>query len=103
MELADSQLNIGDETRLTLQQKKPDKQKYPILGIRSFYSAAVSHMQTRLHNTLLRDLYCLSPLEKKKKQQLQSVQNLSCQLQPQLDVFSVQDEWKLYQSDMGET
>ena len=64
------------------------------------YVATVSHLQSRLPlgNKLLRDLGCLNPLKRHRKSTDSSIQNLSKKLQPQLDVSSVLDEWKLLQA-----
>ena len=66
LQLSDSELNIGDGTRRALGKLKAKKQKSALLGIRSFYIAVVSHMQSRLplSNTLLRNLGCLNPKKK---------------------------------------
>ena len=65
------------------------------------YRATVSHLQSRLplDNKLLRDLGCLNPLKRTRKSTDTSIQNLTRKLQPQLDVSSVLDEWRLLQAD----
>ena len=47
----------------------------------------------------MRDLGCLNALKRDRKSTDSSIQNLSTKLQPQLDVSSVLDEWKLLQAD----
>ena len=63
--------------------------------------ATVSYFQLRLPlgNKLLRDLGYLNPLKRGRKSINASIQNLTRKLQPQLDVPSVLDEWKLLQAD----
>ena len=77
----------------------PAKQRLAIH--RAFYVATVSHLQSRLPlgNKLLRDLGSLNSLKRHGKSKDSSIQNLSKKLQPQLDVSSVLDEWKLLQAD----
>ena len=91
LQLTDNELVIGDQTRKALACLNPAKQKL----------ATVSHLQSRLPlgNKLLRDLGCLNPLKRDRKSTDASIQNLSKKLQPQLDVSSVLDEWKLLQAD----
>ena len=48
---------------------------------------------------LLRDLGCLNHLKRNRRSTDSFIQNLSKKLQPQLDVSSVLDEWKLLQAD----
>ena len=101
VQLSDSELNIGDDTRKALGKLKTEKQKLVFLGIRSYYAAIASHMQTKLplSNTLLRDLGCLNPTKRTKQSTVVSIQNLSRKLQPQIDASILQDEWKVYQTD----
>ena len=101
LQLTDNELVIGDQTRKALACLNPAKQKLAILGIRAFYVATVSHLQSwlPLGNKLSRDLGCLNPLKRDWKSTDASIQNLSKKLQPQLDVSSVLDEWKLLQAD----
>ena len=96
------------ETNLSLVIKperpclNPEKQSLAILGVRAFYVATVSHLQSRLplRNKLLRELGCLNPLKRHRKSTNSFIQNLSSKkLQPQLDVTSVLDKWKLLQAD----
>ena len=102
LQLSDSELIIGDETRRALGKLKSEKQKSALLGIRSFFAAVVSHMQSELplDNTLLRNLGCLNPTKRDKRTTLISIKNVSSMIQPQLDSSIVQDEWKMYQADV---
>ena len=72
LQLGDNELVIGDQTRQVLACLNPAKQRLAILGIRAFYVAAVSHLQSRLPlgNKLLRDLGCLNPLKRDGNPQL---------------------------------
>ena len=90
LQLTDNELVIGDQTRKALACLNPAKQRLGILGIRAFYVATVSHLQSRLPlgNKLLRDLGCLNPLKKHQKSTDSSIQKL----QPRLDVSSVLDK-----------
>ena len=102
LQLSDSELIIGDETCRALGKLKSEKQKSALLGIRSFFAAVVSHMQSKLplDNTLLRNLGCLNPTKRDKRTTLISIKNVSSMIQPQLDSSIVQDEWKMYQADV---
>ena len=100
-QVKDKDIVMGDKTKEALGLLKPDKQKVAIIGMRSFYGATVSHLQTRLplNNTLLQDLGCLNPSNRARKTTTVAIQNLARKLQPQLDVPTVLDEWKVYQID----
>ena len=65
------------------------------------YVTTVSHLQSRLPLAykLLRDLGCFIPLKRHQKSTDSSIQNISKELQPQLDVSSVLDECKFLQVD----
>ena len=101
LQLTDNELVIGVQTRKALACLNPAKERLALLGIRAFYVATVSHVQLRLPlgNKLLRDLGCLNRLKRDRKSTDASIQNLTRKLQPQLDVPSVLDEWKLLQAD----
>ena len=101
MQLTDNELVIGDQTRKALTCLNPAKQRLSLLGIGAFFLATVSHLQLRLPlgNKFLRDLGCLNPLKRIQKATDASIQSLARKLQPQLDVSSVLDAWKLLQAD----
>lgn len=91
LQLTDNELVKGDLTRKALTCLNPAKQRLAILSIRAFYVTTVSHLQSRLPlgNKLSRDLRCLNPLKRHGKSTDSSIQNLSKNFQPQLDVSSV--------------
>ena len=97
----DGELLIGDNTRKYLALLKPNKQKAAFLGMRTFWGAAVSHLQAKLplDNRVLKDLGCLNPLKGERKSTPISIQNLTRKLLPEFDTAAVLDEWKLYQND----
>ena len=72
LQLTYNELVIDDQTRKALAFLNPAKQKLAILGIRTFYSATVSHLQLRLplDNKLLRDLGCLNLLKRNQDPQM---------------------------------
>ena len=101
MQLTDNELVIGDQTRKALTCLNPAKQRLSLLSIGAFFVATVSHLPLRLPlgNKLLRDLGCLNSLKTNEKTTGTTIQNLARKLQPQLDVSSVLDKWKLLQAD----
>ena len=101
LQLSDNEIVLGDTTRKALKNLTADQQKGAFLGMRSFFKAAASHLQSKLplQNELLRQLGCLNPLKKEKKSTLISIQSISSVLQPKVNVTEVVDEWKLYQVD----
>lgn len=94
LQLTDNELVKGDLTRKALTCLNPAKQRLAILSIRAFYVTTVSHLQSRLPlgNKLSRDLRCLNPLKRHGKSTDSSIQNLSKNFQPQLDVSSVREK-----------
>ena len=100
-QLPDSDISIGDATKKALAQLKPERRKSVLLGIRAFYSTSVTYLQSHLplQNTLLKALGCLNPLKREKGSSVKAIATLAKQLQPQLDVSNVQDEWHVYSVD----
>ena len=100
-QLADRDIVIGDNTRKALRELSPDQQKKFMLGIRSFFSTAVSYFQEKLPlcNQLLRQLGCMNPAKRKKESTVLSIQHLATTLQPNLNDTDIVDEWKAFQLD----
>ena len=99
-QLADRDIVIGDNTRKALRKLSPDQQKN-VLGIRSFFSTAVSYLQEKLplSNQLLRQLGCINPAKRKKESTVLLIQHLATTLQPNLNDTDIVDEWKAFQLD----
>ena len=100
-QLPDKEIVIGDITRKALRDLTVDQQKWAYLGMRSFFKAAASHLQLKLHlqNEFLRQLGWLNPLRKEKKSTVMSIGSVTSVLQPEINVTEVVDEWKLFQVD----
>ena len=100
-QLTDRDIVIGETTRNALKPLTPEKQRYVMLGIRSFYKAAISHLQTALpfNNELLRALSCMNPKKRTAQSSQVWIQTMAKKLQPHIDVSKVLDEWRLYQVD----
>ena len=100
-QLPDKEIVIGESTRQVLGQLTPDQQKGAMLGMRSFFKATTSYLQSKLplDNDFLRQLGCLNPLKREKKSTLVSIQSITSALQPAISVSELVDEWKVYQVD----
>ena len=100
-QLADRDIVIEDNTRKALGELSPGEQKNVVLGIRSFFSTAVSYLQEELSlsNQLLRQLGCMNPAKRKEEPTVLSIQQLATTLQPNLNDTGIVDEWKAFQLD----
>ena len=100
-QLAKKDIVIGDKARKGLTELPHDQQKKVILGIRTFYSTAVSYLQEKLplDNQLLRQLGCLNPMKRKKASTALSIESIASAVQPKVNTTQLGDEWKVYQMD----
>lgn len=101
LRLADEDIVMGDHSRDVLQRLNKEKQRSVMLGVRSFFCAAIGHLQHKLplQNHLLQDLGCLNPNKLERKSTQSAIQSIARRLQPDVDVSCVLDEWKALQND----
>lgn len=88
---------IGEPTRLELQKLKEDQQKAQLLGMRAFFIAVATFLQTRLpfENKFLRFVSCLNP--DRSDASLRAIEFVASKLRtPAADNANVSDEWRLY-------
>ena len=97
-QLSDSDIALGEATKMSIAKLKPDKRRAVFLSIRAFYSTSVSYVQGHLplQNALLKALGCLNPFKRTKTARGKSITRLAKKLQPDLDTSLVQDEWRVY-------
>lgn len=102
LQLPNSRMEIGEQTRTTLSTLEPNQQKIPLQGMRAFLQSTTKYLVTRLPigDTFVRDLTVLHPKMQEVECGERCIRRIAQKL-PQVikddQIPSVVDEWKLYQ------
>jgi hypothetical protein len=101
VELSDTNLEIGEETRKVWGKVKQEFQKVLILGMRKFYHEMVEKLLKKLplDNGILVGARCLTPVHRCETWTVKAIKNLATiiPLIPPLNVDCVGDEWRVLQ------
>ena len=95
-------MEVGEKTSTALSKLPEDKQKAPLLGMKSFYVDTTTYLVKHLpiDSKLLRDISFLLPQLRKNDRGIEAVRRIAAMLPTVSDeeVALTTDEWKVYQS-----
>ena len=101
IQLGDTGIEIGEETRKACASLSADKKKMFMLGVKSFFKASGKHLLKKLplDNAILKKCRVLNPLNRSADWSSNAIKGLARKLHVDVNITTLCDEWKLYQLD----